>query len=198
MELTTSNELLLVSAGIFSLVGNSLDLRLLTIFGIGRHWDIFRELIDSHVNIKIVIDTAKTLTALLITLQIYRYIRGLHEPETGLNSFIAEPMLFPCRTSHTRLFPKKHSFSFSYLVVGIPIGWKGSTGGMISSDISRESSSWYWKWISLKSGGTWFTVNGDDYLARGHVEGGLEEKLHDYLRSQVRLMSKYITTQTPC
>ena len=46
-----------------------------------------------------------------------------------------KPLLFPSRTSHMRLFPKNHSFSYSYLLVGIPVGWRGSTGSLISADL---------------------------------------------------------------
>ena len=38
---------------------------------------------------------------------------------------------------------------------------------------------------SLNPGSAWYTVDGDDYLGRGHVDGGLQEKLQDYLQSRV-------------
>jgi hypothetical protein len=69
--------------------------------------------------------------------------------------------------------------------VGIPIGWKSSVGGMISSDDSSHMSPWYMGLLSLKPTGAWYTVNGDDYLGRGHAADGLEEKLRNYLQGQV-------------
>ncbi|KAI7779881.1 uncharacterized protein LA080_000204 [Diaporthe eres] len=41
------------------------------------------------------------------------------------------PYLIPCKTTHRRLVPKPHSFAYSYLTVGIPVGFKGSVNGMI-------------------------------------------------------------------
>ncbi|POS85734.1 hypothetical protein EPUL_003159 [Erysiphe pulchra] len=81
------------------------------------------------------------------------------------------------------MFPTRHSFSYSYLLAGIPIGFKGSIGGFISVDEERKNS-----WFSRKS---WFTVHGDDYLARGHHPDGLEGKLQDYLKTQGKDYKQY-------
>jgi hypothetical protein len=107
-------------------------------------------------------------------------------PPHSLDGFPSKVMFFPGKTSHTRLFPKKHTFSYSYLLVGIPVGWKGSVGGMLAVDYEKKLAPWYLRWLSLSAGNTWYSVNGDDYLARGHVEGRLKEKLENYLSEQVR------------
>lgn len=88
-----------------------------------------------------------------------------------------KPNLFPCRTTHTRMFPTKHSFSYSYLMVGVPIGWNGSNA-MLSTDAAGEQNSW-------------FKVHSDDYLARGHHDGGLAGKLRAYLTSQNVSLDQY-------
>ena len=90
-----------------------------------------------------------------------------------------KPILFPCRTSHTRLFPQKHSFSYSYLLVGIPIGWRG----WISSFLTADLKTLPWKSRKPKIG--WFNVDSADYLARGDSVHGLRGKLDTYLESQV-------------
>lgn len=90
-----------------------------------------------------------------------------------------KPLVFPCRTTHTRLFPKKHSFSYSYLFVGIPIGWRGSIGSTISADVESLAS----KDRGQKHG--WLSVESVDYLDRGDNAHGLEGKLDSYLQSQV-------------
>ncbi|KAI1657181.1 hypothetical protein F4813DRAFT_380981 [Daldinia decipiens] len=90
-----------------------------------------------------------------------------------------QPLLFPCQTTHTRLFPKKHTFSYSYLLVGIPVGWTGVAGGMISSDE-----------YSTGVGG-WYKVDASDYLDRGNGHLGLRGKLDAYLESQDIDASKY-------
>ncbi|KAI8957205.1 hypothetical protein F5Y11DRAFT_352796 [Daldinia sp. FL1419] len=92
---------------------------------------------------------------------------------------LGQPLLFPCRTTHARSFPKKHSFSYSYLLVGIPVGWTGVAGGMISNDE-----------YSTGVGG-WYKVDASDYLDRGNGHLGLRGKLDAYLESQGVDTSKY-------
>ena len=93
------------------------------------------------------------------------------------------PLVFPCRTTHTRLFPKKHSFSYSYLFVGIPVGWRGSVGSFFSADLKSLSL----KDPRQKQG--WLSVESADYLNRGDDVHGFQGKLDSYLRSQVSLTS---------
>lgn len=94
-------------------------------------------------------------------------------------------LLFPSRTTHSRMFPERHSFSYSYLVVGIPVGWEGVAGGMVSSGVERSTS--LFSWLSLKSKFRkgWYDVDAADYLERGNRELGLRGKLDAYLKSQV-------------
>ncbi|PHH88135.1 hypothetical protein CDD83_7939 [Cordyceps sp. RAO-2017] len=86
---------------------------------------------------------------------------------------LGRPYLIPCRTTHRRQFPKQHSFSYSYLVVGVPVGYSGNANGMVSVD-------------GAKRGGqrAWYHVDAADYLQRGHGELGLRGKLDGYLASQ--------------
>ena len=95
-----------------------------------------------------------------------------------------KPLIFPCRTTHTRMFPKKHSFSYSYLFVGIPVGWHGSLGSLLSADgegCSTETE----EIISHQQQRSWFKVEAADYLERGSHGLGLKAKLVLYLKSQV-------------
>lgn len=96
-----------------------------------------------------------------------------------------KPLIFPCRTSHTRMFPQKHSFSYSYLLVGIPIGFQGSSGCLLTpgrEEFLYESTETK---HAPKTTRFWFRVKAADYLSRGNHTLGLEGKLHAYLRSQV-------------
>jgi DUF1365 family protein len=86
-----------------------------------------------------------------------------------------KPCMFPCRTTHSRLFPTKHSFSYSYLYVGIPVGWRGQAGNMLSADSDLGGSN---------TSKTWFGVVAEDYLQRGVHDRGLHGKLEGYLISQ--------------
>ncbi|KAL8418063.1 hypothetical protein RB594_001610 [Gaeumannomyces avenae] len=94
-----------------------------------------------------------------------------------------KPLLFPSRTTHSRMFPKKHSFSYSYLVVGIPVGWSGASGGLISADLppSPKWLSWLWPGTGVTKG--WYHVDAADYLERGNGHLGLRGKLDAYLAS---------------
>ena len=92
-----------------------------------------------------------------------------------------KPLIFPCRTSHTRLFPQKHSFSYSYLLVGIPIGWQGSVASMESTDVLQSTA----VEPRPKQRKAWLNVEAADYLDRGSAQLGLKGKLDAYLESQV-------------
>lgn len=94
-------------------------------------------------------------------------------------------LLFPCKTTHARLFPKRHSFAYSYLVVGIPVGWEGNCGGMVSSFPADDANSQ--TWFSTPRDKAYYHVNPDDYLQRGGGHLGLRRKLDAYLKTQVCL-----------
>ena len=93
------------------------------------------------------------------------------------------PLFFPARTTHTRIFPKVHSFSYSYLLVGIPVGWQGSVGGMLAADQGSRAVKDCTQDGSPGSG--WYTVDAADYLERGNGHLGLHGKLGKFLESQV-------------
>jgi hypothetical protein len=94
-----------------------------------------------------------------------------------------KPLFFPSRTTHTRFFPKIHSFSYSYLLVGIPVGWQGSVGGMISADQGTYGTRIGFQDNSSSS--SWYTVDAADYLDRGYRHLGLDGKLRKFIQSQV-------------
>lgn len=92
---------------------------------------------------------------------------------------LLKPIIFPCRTSHIRIFPQKHSFSYSYLFVGIPVGWRGCVSSLLTADLKTLP------WKGRKPENGWFNVDSADYLARGDSMYGLRGKLDTYLESQV-------------
>ena len=164
--------------------GRSLDIVLLLFFVLTRNRSTFQGYFNAYLDPTIVIDIAKATVSLFTLLQILRYFSSLQATSSSTYGLPVKPMFFPCRTSHTRLFPKKHTFSYSYLLVGIPVGWKGSAGGMLSGDDERKLAPWYSRVLSRNPGSAWFTVNGDDHLERSHVPDGLQGKLRNYLQSQ--------------
>ncbi|TVY55230.1 hypothetical protein LSUE1_G010076 [Lachnellula suecica] len=176
--------LALLSLGVILKFGTTLDLVVCLSLGVFRKQAVFLDFVDKYINGVTVIKTLAAGAALLTLVPLLRFFISLTQFSSSPNGFPAKPMFFPCRTNHVRMFPTKHTFSYSYLMVGIPVGWKGSTGGMLSADVENEPASWYEKWPSLKPSSSWFTVNGDDYFERGHLKGGLETKLRNYLRTQ--------------
>jgi len=80
----------------------------------------------------------------------------------------ATPAIIPSRTSHTRLIPTKHTFDYSYLLVGVPVGWSGRAG-MVAIDTDDRAL---------------FSIKASDYLERTNATLSLREKLDRYLEDQ--------------
>jgi hypothetical protein len=186
-----SSPLPLVPLAMVLFFGKAIDIFFLAGFGFYQNWARVQELANPYLNPTTVIDVTKAATVLFILLQLTRYIIGIKRCSSPSDGFAARPMFFPCRTSHVRMFPVKHGFDYSYLLTGVPVGWKGSVGGMISEDDGKKQAPWYTRLSSFDPGSAWYTINGDDYLDRGHVEGGLQGKLKKYLEGQV-------CVQSPC
>jgi len=178
----------LIPLGLFSYFWTSTDLFLFFLFSFIRKQHAILDFL-ACINPTSVTHIIAASATLWLSVQVLRLYAGLNACSSPADDFPAKPMFFPCRTAHTRIFPTKHSFSYSYLLAGVPVGWEGSTGGMLSSDIENQPTSWYRRVFSLKPYSPWFTVDGDDYLERGHVNGGLKEKLQNYLHSQVSTLS---------
>ncbi|KAF2765595.1 DUF1365-domain-containing protein [Teratosphaeria nubilosa] len=90
-------------------------------------------------------------------------------PQQRIDEQVLPPLLLTSRTTHSRLFPKKHAFSYSYLLVGVPVGIQGRISKVLSVDSQRPG---------------WFNVDSEDYLERGYSHFTLAEKLKRYLHSQ--------------
>ncbi len=83
------------------------------------------------------------------------------------------------------MFPKSHSFAYSYLVVGVPVGWEGNANGMVSAGAKSETGLWSWfSWDGSAQRG-WYDIDAANYLQRGSGHLGLRGKLDAYLESQV-------------
>jgi DUF1365 family protein len=97
--------------------------------------------------------------------------RESHGPKrtAPIEEALLPPLLIPSKTTHSRMFPQKHSFEYSYLFVGVPVGMAGRTSKALSVDGSPPS---------------WFNIKASDYLFRGTEELSLAEKLKVYLDKQ--------------
>ncbi|TGO32606.1 hypothetical protein BHYA_0302g00040 [Botrytis hyacinthi] len=172
------------SITLIGLFGSVSDISTIFAFSIIRNRHSFLQSIQKYVDLSTIITIATSTSVLFSILQIIRYVRGLQVAPTNPDDQFLKPMLFPTKTSHLRLFPKRHGFSYSYLLTGIPIGWTGSSGGMISVDEKNDGLPLYRKLLSLQPMSPWYVVDGDCYLERGHVSGGLEGKLKRFLHDE--------------
>lgn len=101
--------------------------------------------------------------------QLKSEVRNEHLFDRRIDEQLLPPLLIASRTTHSRLTPKNHSFAYSYLFVGIPVGVSGRVSTALSVDSDTRS---------------WFHVDSADYLARGKSEHGLGQKLKQYLHTQ--------------
>ncbi|KAF2008052.1 DUF1365-domain-containing protein [Amniculicola lignicola CBS 123094] len=82
-------------------------------------------------------------------------------------------LIIPSRTTHARMFPKRHAFNYSYLLYGIPITPMDTVNG---ADIGLGHD--------CVKGSWWLQVRAEDYLQRGYGELGFYAKLKSWLREQ--------------
>ncbi|PYH75267.1 uncharacterized protein BO88DRAFT_461497 [Aspergillus vadensis CBS 113365] len=89
--------------------------------------------------------------------------------------FLGRPLLFPAKLSHARRFPvvERYNYWYDYFMVGIPVGFRGRIGNLISIDNHPTSESILEK--------CWFTIDPARYLEPGSSDLTLEEKLHIFL-----------------
>lgn len=92
------------------------------------------------------------------------------------------PVIIPGRTTHTRLFPKTHKFSYPYLMVAVPVGLRGNINCLLSLDEDTKQLNTWQRWAMLA---TPYKVDGQDYLERRECAGGLRGKLDYFLKSKV-------------
>lgn len=174
----------LVAAACYSaLYSGAFDLVLLAFFSVCRQYHSFGDLVGPFLvqqitKIALVIPVTAVLASCIL-----RAVQTTDD--TPKWDGPGRVLLFPARTTHSRVFPKKHSFSYSYLVIGIPVGWQGTTaGGMVSVDVKNKTGLVSWFPLSRRSRTGWFTIDAADYLERGNGELGLRGKLEGYLRTQ--------------
>jgi hypothetical protein len=163
------------------LYSGAFDAALLAFFSISRLWHSLTALVGPSL-----LQATKIVAAALATTVFASWtFRAVRTPDHPQWDGPGKVLLFPGRTTHSRFFPKKHSFSYSYLVVGIPVGWEGNAAGMVSVGVKKQTGLSSWFSLDPRGRSGWFTVDASDYLERGKGELGLRGKLDAYLRTQV-------------
>lgn len=135
--------------------------------------------------------------ALLVAIAIVSYLfiknsygRGTqrdHLP-TGIRAWTLQhpkPFIIPCRTTHTRIFPKHHAFGYDYLLSGFPIVPGGTTPD--GTDIPDGGDMYLGRW--------WLRIHADDYLSRGQASLGFYGKLKVFLREKVCMYPSAVCQQ---
>jgi hypothetical protein len=144
---------------------------------------LFARLLDPVLTRVVLVVTVGPAVSAILLVQILRLTTGKVEATHWDGP--GRVLLFPCRTSHSRLFPKKHSFSYPYLTVGIPVGFEGNAGGVVSVEAKGKPSRESWFALAHRMPRAGYTIDPDDYLERGQPELSLRGKLDTYLQTQV-------------
>ncbi|KAK3325238.1 hypothetical protein B0H66DRAFT_115436 [Apodospora peruviana] len=170
-----------VAVVFWTLFSGPVDVALLILLTLARHGRVLSEGVGPgffQATIKL---SGSTIVGFL-AFQLFR-LRWTTVKEPQWNG-PGQVLLLPCQTTHSRMFPEKHSFSYSYLTVGVPVGWEGSAGGMLSVDVKSESGFWSWLSLAPRVRKGWYSVDAGDYLERGDAHLGLRGKLDEYLQTQ--------------
>jgi hypothetical protein len=179
--------ILLVSFVYYVVLGGWLDTVLLLAFSLWRKKDFILPSIDEE-SLKA---ASLAVPGIVVGYIIFHTVRVALTTLDGPRwDGPGKPLLIPCKTSHRRMFPEKHAFTYSYLTVGIPVSWAGAAGGMVSAEVPKESGilSRFSLRPILRKG--WYDVDAADYLERGNGHLGLRGKLDEYLKAQVSRCSE--------
>ncbi|KAK5652464.1 hypothetical protein OQA88_10508 [Cercophora sp. LCS_1] len=160
--------------GYWTVYDGDVDVFVLAALSVFRQWDLLVEHIDATLLEKLARLAGSGSLALVLAIMIVQRVAMAREKRWDGPGKI---LLFPSRTTHSRIFPKKHSFSYSYLVVGVPVNWEGTAGGIVSVGTNNGG---LFSWLSKG----WYTIDPGDYLDRGRAELGLRGKLDAYLQDQ--------------
>lgn len=164
-------------------VVNMVALRIDLVQAIWKRWDGFCVGWVQDVRLSILLGAAVPLAVFGLLVQ-HRYGTNVSIASTpgelpeGTLSWTPEypkSLVFPCRTTHARMFPKRHAFGYSYLLCGFPIVPVGTTED--GTDVSDGKDSALGSW--------WLRIRAKDYLARGYGSLGFYGKLKVLLREQV-------------
>jgi hypothetical protein len=159
---------------------------LTVVFLVGRQRHLFADLHNAALLAGAVKAIIGTSVIAFLLVQLLWLARG--RIETRRWNGPGRVLLFPCRTSHQRKFPQTHSFSNSYLAIGVPVGFEGNAGGMVSVGAKRKHGLFSWLFGPPRG---WFTIDAGDYLERGKAGLGLRGKLNECLRSQVGVRCQF-------
>ena len=184
MDSLSAQIVLFLAVTIFSTLYSGLfDVILLIGFSLARQIHLLAEH-DSSRLLGTVLAGAQGLIVAFVVFQLLRYL-WLSSAASPRWRGPGRVLFFPSRTSHTRTFPKIHSFAYSYLVIGVPVGWEGNANGMVSAGAKSDTGLWSWFSWDRSARKGWYDIDAANHLQRGSGHLGLRGKLDAYLESQV-------------
>lgn len=163
----------------YAVAGTKLDLVYNAALFAYFNWDALAEYI--HTAIQYLLSLSICIAVVVVPLLTFAPRRSRESTWQGPG----QTYLIPCKTTHRRLFPKKHSFSYSYLTVGVPLDFRGSVNGMIGVD---EDPTFPFRCLVPFASvlfRSWYSIQSSDHLQRGHHALSLREKLNNFLLSEV-------------
>jgi hypothetical protein len=118
------------------------------------------------------------LLALLLRWRSYHKSFAIKNLPCGVSAWTLQypkARIFPSQIKHARMFPKRHSFEYSYLQCGFPIVPGGVTADGTEIGCGHD----------LRLGSWWLRIRAEDYLSRGNSALGFYDKLKLFLTEQV-------------
>jgi hypothetical protein len=169
---------ILTTAWVYFALAKRLDILLTLGFVAWKHASVMASLV-SHIKSRYITDVAFGIGA---TFLVGCYVsRWTFPRKVNPSTSTAHPLLIPSRITHHRFYPKKHSFSYPYLVVCIPIGVSDNASGILFANIHGPWS-WFTHLFGLRA---LFDVCPADHLQCKQSDNGLRGKLEAYLESEV-------------
>ncbi|KAK2681052.1 Protein of unknown function DUF1365 [Fusarium oxysporum f. sp. vasinfectum] len=175
---------ILATAWVYFVLARRLDVLLTLGFVAWKHASVMTSFV-SHVKSRYITDAAFGICGIFLVG--YYVSTWIVNHRVNPTASTAPPLLIPGRITHHRLYLQKHSFSYPYLMFGIPIEVSDNANGIIFANVHDP-----WSWFTQLFGLTaLFDVCPADHLQRLRSDNGLGGKLDAYLESEGIDASRY-------
>lgn len=169
---------ILATAWVYLVLARRLDILFTLGFVAWKHASVMTSLV-SLLNSRYTTDAALGICGIFLVG--YYASRWIVNRRVNSTASTAHRLLIPGRITHHRLYPQKHSFSYPYLLLGIPIEVSDNANDIMLANVH---SSWSW-FIQLSGLTALFKVCPTGHLQRIRSDNGLRGKLDAYLGSEV-------------
>lgn len=169
---------ILATAWVYLALARRLDILFTLGFVAWKHASVMTSLV-SLLKSRYITDAALGICGIFLVG--YYASRWIVNRRVNSTASTAHRLLIPGRITHHRLYPQKHSFSYPYLLLGIPVEVSDNANDTMLTNVHSP-----WSWFTQLSGlTTLFEVCPADHLQRIRSDNGLRGKLDAYLGSEV-------------